>query len=154
MKETKGIYTYTYTLNHFVILVMERYGFGHFTRSESGWVCLRNESPTFWVHWNHNGVGLRNSTLIHCMKNGWQWIKRFSVGCSGSMSPAIAADVVSFKPSREVWKALLEVYDATSKARVNQLRGVLQNTKKGSMKMIEYLASHYEASVWKPKTCW
>lgn len=46
----------------------------------------------------------------------------------GSMSPAIAVDVVNFKTSREVWKALEEVYGATSKARVNQLRGILQNT--------------------------
>ncbi|MDV3183806.1 MAG: hypothetical protein Q8847_02445 [Sweet potato little leaf phytoplasma] len=64
----------------------------------------------------------------------------------GSMSPAIAADVVNFKTSREVWKALEEVYGATSKARVNQLRGILQNTKKGSTKMIEYLAVMKQAA--------
>lgn len=54
--------------------------------------------------------------------------------------------VVSFKTSREVWKALGKVYGATSKARVNQLRGVLQNTKKGSMKMVEFLATMKQAS--------
>lgn len=56
-----------------------------------------------------------------------------------SMTLAIAANVVSFKTSREVWKALEKVYGATRRAKVNQLRGVLQNTKKGSMKMAEYL---------------
>lgn len=64
----------------------------------------------------------------------------------GSMTPAVAADVVNFRTSREVWKALEEVYGATSKARVNHLRGILQNTKKGSMKMIEYLAVMKQAS--------
>lgn len=34
----------------------------------------------------------------------------------GSMKLAIAVDVVNFKTSREVWKALEEVYGATSKA--------------------------------------
>lgn len=58
----------------------------------------------------------------------------------GSMTPAIAADVVNFNTSREVWKELEEVYGATSKARINQLRGILQNTKKGTMKMVDYLA--------------
>lgn len=63
----------------------------------------------------------------------------------GSMSPAIATDVVSFTTSREVWKALEKVYDSTSKARVNQLWGILQNTKKGTTKMVEYLATMKQA---------
>lgn len=62
------------------------------------------------------------------------------------MTPAVAADVVNFTTSREVWKALEQMYGATSKARINQLRGILQNTKKGSTKMLEYLAVMKQAS--------
>lgn len=56
------------------------------------------------------------------------------------MTPTIASEIINISTSREVWKALEDLYGATNKARKQQLKGILQNTKKGSLKMGEYLA--------------
>lgn len=55
------------------------------------------------------------------------------------MTPSVACDVIELKTSREVWQALENLYGAASKARMIQLRKVLQTTKKDTMKMAEYL---------------
>lgn len=61
----------------------------------------------------------------------------------GSMNPMIAADVVNLQTSQEVCKALeAQIYGATNKAQIRQLRGTLQNTKKRMTKM----SDHNEAS--------
>lgn len=61
------------------------------------------------------------------------------LGC-GSMTPSIISEIINFSISREVWKALQDLYGSTNKARKQQLKVTLHYTKKGSMKISEYLA--------------
>ncbi|XP_038874305.1 uncharacterized protein LOC120067014 [Benincasa hispida] len=71
----------------------------------------------------------------------WNTVDQVLLDCLlGSMTPSIACDVMDYKNSRDVWTALEKLYGAFSKARVNQLRSAMQNTKKGKMKITNYLA--------------
>lgn len=47
--------------------------------------------------------------------------------------------MIDFKTSQEVWKAIEDLYGASNRARVNQLRNILQNTKNGVIRMYDYL---------------
>jgi hypothetical protein len=48
----------------------------------------------------------------------------------GSLEPAILAQVHTLTTSAEIWQTLARMYSSQSKARVNQLRVLLSNTKK------------------------
>lgn len=64
----------------------------------------------------------------------------------GSMIPTVAAEIINFSTTSEVWKALEDLFGSTNKARKQQLKAILQNTKKGSMKMTEYLTVMKQAA--------
>ncbi|XP_022142770.1 uncharacterized protein LOC111012809 [Momordica charantia] len=57
------------------------------------------------------------------------------------MSPIIACDVLSMATSRDVWKALEDLYETANKARINQLKTSLQTTRKNQLKMSDYLST-------------
>lgn len=56
------------------------------------------------------------------------------------MTLTVASEIIDFSTSQQVWKALEDLYGSTNKARKQQLKAVLQNTRKGSMKMSDYLS--------------
>ncbi|KAA0039021.1 UDP-glucose:glycoprotein glucosyltransferase isoform X1 [Cucumis melo var. makuwa] len=56
------------------------------------------------------------------------------------MEPTIACDVVSLTTSHEVWKAPENRFGAAYKAQINQLKTNLQDTRKGTRRMKDYLA--------------
>ncbi|KAE8652677.1 hypothetical protein Csa_014062 [Cucumis sativus] len=54
--------------------------------------------------------------------------------------PLVASEVVNLIMSRELWLALEELYGATSKSPYKSIGIILQNTRKGTMRMTEYLS--------------
>lgn len=52
----------------------------------------------------------------------------------------VAAQLIDCKSNEELWRAIQEMAGAQTKAKQLWYKGELQRTKKGSMKMEEYLA--------------
>lgn len=57
-----------------------------------------------------------------------------------SMTPVVINEVIHLNTSKEVWKALEELFGVINRSRINQLRTSLLTTRKGRMKISKYLA--------------
>uniref|UniRef100_A0A803R2Q2 Retrotransposon Copia-like N-terminal domain-containing protein n=1 Tax=Cannabis sativa TaxID=3483 RepID=A0A803R2Q2_CANSA len=57
----------------------------------------------------------------------------------GSMTEAIASEVMGCQSALALWNALEELYGAHSRANMDELRTKIQTTRKGSQSMAEYL---------------
>lgn len=55
------------------------------------------------------------------------------------MTPPVTTEVINLNTSRDVWKALEVLFGTVNRSRANQLRMTLQTTRKGTMKMDDYL---------------
>lgn len=56
------------------------------------------------------------------------------------MSPEIATQVMGFQNSKDLWEAVQELVGIQSKAEIDYLKCLFQQTRKGALKMGEYLA--------------
>jgi len=71
----------------------------------------------------------------------WDRADQLLVGwLSNSMTPDMAAQVMGYDTAQPLWEAVLDYYGVHSRSQEDHNRQMLQQTRKGSMKMEEYLS--------------
>ncbi|XP_022151683.1 uncharacterized protein LOC111019598 [Momordica charantia] len=82
----------------------------------------------------------QSSPTLNPTYEAWIVVDKLLLGwLYNSMAADVAMQVMGFSTSRELWTAVQELFGVQSRAEVDYLKQVFQQTCKGSLQMIEYL---------------